>query len=269
MREPRMSETKSIASASEFPSIWYDQTTADHFWNTLRFRALLRQLDTIGEDLSADRKVLDIGCGNGVLQGQFCRASAWTVDGCELNEVAVESGQPERGRTFYYDIHERRADLREAYDTIILFDVIEHIAEPVPFIEAALWHLKPGGLVLVNVPALQGLYSQYDAVQNHYRRYTVQSLGTELAAAGLQRIDLRYWGMAFVPLLYLRKLMLSRHTDTDEIMRRGFKPPHPLFNRLLELVGKVEQSMMSRPPLGSSAMAAARKPVAKDVDLSG
>jgi 2-polyprenyl-3-methyl-5-hydroxy-6-metoxy-1,4-benzoquinol methylase len=48
---------------------------------------------------------------------------------------------------------EKREEFRNQYDVAILFDVIEHIEPTRPFLEAVLFHLKPGGILLVNEPA--------------------------------------------------------------------------------------------------------------------
>ena len=71
-----------------------------------------------------------------------------------------------------YNIHDRAPDLAARYDAIILFDVIEHIESPAEFLASALYHLKPGGRVFINVPALQSLYSKFDVAVGHYRRYS-------------------------------------------------------------------------------------------------
>ncbi len=121
--------------------------------------------------------------------------------------------QPAWQRCCTNDISEKRPEFRELYDVIILFDVVEHIEPTRPFLQAALFHLKPGGVVLVNVPALQGLFSVYDTVAGHYRRYTLDTLAAEFASFDVSVVDRVYWGFSMVPLLWLRKQVLRRQTD--------------------------------------------------------
>ncbi len=109
-----------------------------------------------------------------------CAPSTWTVDLGELDATALRHSRPGRGRTLHYDVTERRAELAGAYDVIVLFDVLEHIEHTAPFIDALLWHLKAGGHLLINVPALPRAQSRYDEAAGHVRRYTRATLPAEL-----------------------------------------------------------------------------------------
>ena len=99
------------------------------------------------------------------------RATSWVFDGADLNVEALTRCSGGLDRVLYYDVLEQRAEFRDRYDVAILFDVIEHIEPTRPFLESVLFHLKPGGILLINVPALQTLFSVYDKVAGHYRRY--------------------------------------------------------------------------------------------------
>jgi 2-polyprenyl-3-methyl-5-hydroxy-6-metoxy-1,4-benzoquinol methylase len=89
---------------------------------------------------------------------------------------------------------------------VVLFDVLEHIADTQSFLTALLAHLKPQGWVLINVPALQSLYSHYDEIVGHFRRYNRQTLVAEFRQKPLELADIRYWGMSLVPVLALPSL---------------------------------------------------------------
>ena len=54
-----------------------------------------------------------------------------------------------------------------AYDLLLLMDVIEHVEDDLEFIRVSLEHLKPGGIIAINVPAHMKLYSRYDEVAGH------------------------------------------------------------------------------------------------------
>src|SRR3989304_4840876 len=108
---------------------------------------------------------------------------------------------------------------------IFLFDVLEHIDLTESFLRAALHHLKPGGLLMLNVPSLELLYSRYDTAAGHHRRYRKRTLRVEVEPLGMKVEDIRYWGMSMVPLLLLVKLLLARSADDDDaIIRKGFRP---------------------------------------------
>lgn len=233
-----------------------------HFWFQWRFRAFLQQCLDIGLDTETPMKVLDVGSGVGTLRTQIEDATKWTVDITDVDHASLQLSLAGRGRTFYYDILEKRADFAGKYDVIMLFDVLEHIEETRPFIEALLFHLKEGGYLFVNVPALSVLFSRFDEVQGHYRRYTVNSLKQEFKSSPLDILDTRYWGLGNVPFLLLRRFLLqafSKNKTNEEIFREGFAPASGLVNGAFLSMMRLETKLTSRPPLGSSVLMAARK----------
>ena len=242
-----------------FPDEWYALTDTSHFWFRWRLAATLRLLRDLGIPRGEPLRCLDIGSGAGILRDQLEAATAWTVDTCDLNQEALRRARPGRGRVLYYDILEER--LGASYDVALAFDVIEHLESVGPFLAAAVAHLKPGGHLLLNVPALQSAYSAYDETVGHLRRYDRPALARELAGLPLEVRDLRYWGLGLVPLLFLRKAALRlRPRPPAAVIRTGFRPPGSLVNSALTAVGRLESAMVgARPPLGSSVMLAGRR----------
>ncbi|GMU00752.1 class I SAM-dependent methyltransferase [Corallococcus caeni] len=248
-------------SAEPFPDEWYDESSADHFWFTWRLRALHRLMKDVGLSTEATLRALDIGSGSGVLARQLEDTTAWTVDATDLNLGALKRCAPRRGRTLYYDVTEERTELRGTYDVALLFDVIEHVPKPRPLLESALRHLKPGGWLLINVPALPVLFSRYDVVAGHVRRYTRDSLARELDGLPLSSRALRYWGFSLVPALLARKaLMPTQDPDQQRVIERGFVPPSKLVDGALRVLMHAETRLSARPVLGTSVLYAGRVP---------
>ena len=175
----------------------------------------------------------------------------------DLNLPALRMARPARGRTLYYDVTQADPRLLGSYDAAFLFDVIEHVESPGPLPRAAVEHLRPGGHLFLNVPALQALYSAYDVVQGHVRRYSPRTLAAELDGLPCRLGGVSYWGFGLVPLLGLRRLRVGR-TPGPRTYRVGFQPS-PLANQALKALMKVELAVLRRPPLGTSVMAVARK----------
>jgi len=243
-----------------FPDEWYDFSDEGHFWFRWRLRALLELLRGHGVSVHDPLRALEVGCGNGVLRAQIERATSWMVDGVDVNPEAVaRAGNPER--VFVYDVAERRADLLGRYDVLILFDILEHLADASAFLGHALAHVKPGGTVLVNVPALPSLRSRYDEVVGHLRRYDPALLRAALASPphNLEVLGLRYWGLSLVPILALRKLVLATVGRRADVVRLGFQPPGKLANELLLKLMALETRLVSAPLVGTSLMAIARQ----------
>ncbi len=147
-----LSEPQAVSMADE----WFQFATADHFWMQWRHCVLVRALSRAGGEV---RNVLEIGCGHGIAREMLEHDLGIAVDGCDLNRTALEMAKPGKGRLFVYNILDQEPSLLERYDAVLLLDVIEHIDDDAAFVRAALRHLRPGGIVAINVPASMMLFS--------------------------------------------------------------------------------------------------------------
>lgn len=245
-----LSESKKVSMADS----WFDVATLDHFWVKRRFEVLKKLL---GTPFSPSGLVAEVGCGHGLVQAQFRDAYGVKVDGYELNEFALSRSVAKDQQSFVYDIYEQRHELKGKYGVIIMFDVIEHIEDEVKFLDAVLFHLAPGGLLAVNVPALAWLRSRYDDEQGHFRRYTLRQLEELGAECGLSRVKSTYWSLPMVPLLLLRKAVLKFQTGERAIVKTGFAPPSNLANSILCWLSAFE--FVPQRLLGTSAMCVFKK----------
>jgi SAM-dependent methyltransferase len=89
------------------------------------------------------------------------------------------------------------ADLSQAarsgqYDSVVLVNVLEHIEDDSAAVKQLAEALKPGGRLVLWVPALPGLYSEFDRLIGHYRRYRTGDLRRLLANVDLEVTDVRY-----------------------------------------------------------------------------
>jgi len=257
MTEAGSIELISSVGDAAFPDEWYHISRADHFWFQWRFVAALRQAGSIGMPLTKPLKVLEIGCGSGVLREQFEGATRWTIDATDLYLPALKVAKAGRGRTLYYDVLEERPGFVGEYDAVILFDVLEHIADTQGFLRSVIRHLVPGGHLLINVPASMALHSAYDVAAGHLRRYSRPSLKAEFEQLEFDVLDVRYWGLSLVPLLLARRVWL-RKADAETI-RAGFEPPGPRLHAWLRALMRAETRSLTRPFAGSSVLLAGRR----------
>jgi SAM-dependent methyltransferase len=249
----------SAPRSRDFPTEWFDIAT-ENFWMEWRLAVFLRVAGELGIPRDAPFRGLDVGCGPGIFRRQLERTSSWTVDGADIDPEAFTGREFERGESLVYDVHDRRPEMGGAYDFVVLFDVLEHLADTRGFPASTLHHLRPGGWLFVNVPALNALFGPYDRAAGHLRRYDRRMMRDELAPHGLELRDRRYWGLSLVPLVLLRSLVTARARSRADVLRRGFQPPGEGVHAALRTLMKLETTLVRRPFAGTSLMAAARKP---------
>ena len=248
-----MSET-----SSEFPASWYAIAGPAQFWMEWRLLAFLAQLRALPSDLGASLRALDVGAGQGVLRAQLEAVTRWTIDICDTNPAVRPL--PGRGESWTYDVSERAPERVGRYDAVLLFDVLEHADEPSMLLRDAAAHLRSGGHLFVNVPALPAFHSGYDRVVGHRRRYSRRSLQAEFERSGLRVLDLRYWGLGMLPLLVARWLLQrGEPRDAEERerwLRDGLEPPARSVDRVLRAIARAETRWLAPAPLGSSLLCA-------------
>lgn len=203
--ETRKIEYLSPAVKVSMADRWFEIAALDHFWVRRRFQVL--QL-VAGNLIKAAVEIAEIGCGHGLVQRQIEDAYGKEVTGFDLNDFALRLNISRKSRVCCYDIFQQEESLRQKFDLIILFDVLEHIEDEDRFLKAVLFHLRPKGRVVINVPAGQWLYSGYDRATGHVRRYSMRSLRETASRNQIEVNACTYWGLPFVPALLVRKFIL-------------------------------------------------------------
>ncbi len=234
---------------------WYEYAMKDHFWMQWRFKKILTSpaLKVVPEG-----RWLDIGCGHGEVIGQLEQTGNYIVDGCDLNLMALEKVGPTVGDIYVYNIFDNYPAFKNKYAAIMLLDVIEHIDDEGPFLNASIENLMPGGIVIINVPALSILFSKYDLQAGHKRRYTKQMLKALFLKYDLESMYISYWGFLLLPIAVVRKLFLV-FVSKENIIRKGFSPPNPSINSFFKFLMRIEFFLFKNPPVGTSLVAIARK----------
>ena len=229
---------------------WFDIATSDHFWIRRRFEVMRRLADSVFRDAS---RVGEIGCGNGLLQRDIEDYYGSCVAGFELNEVALQKNVSRKSPLYCYNIHQRNPEFCARFDLLLLFDVLEHIDNESGFLESVKFHLARSGVLLINVPANQFLYSDYDRAAGHIRRYSIDQLAQVAEQNGLKARSFTYWGLPLVPLLLLRKAISIQRSNG----RAGFDARGHIMNRVLSLLAQCEP--LPQRFLGTSVMAVLEK----------
>jgi SAM-dependent methyltransferase len=250
VEEPRRVVFKSKPLLGTMADQYYDLATPRHFWCRRRFEVLRKLAD---ERLRSATKAAEIGCGNGVLQKQIEDVYDIAPSGFDLHEVALRRNMCRRGDVYCYDIHDRADEFRKAFDLLLIFDVLEHIEDQDRFLESARFHLADRGCIIINVPALQWLFSCFDKVQGHQRRYTLATLQEVGRRNGFRVSKATYWCGPLVPVLALRKVALAIGKKKMDVYSAGFNSRGNLINTALYYLSRCE--VLPQRIAGTSVMA--------------
>jgi len=216
---------------------WFEIASLDHFWIRRRFEVLKK---LAGNLILSAAAMAEVGCGNGLLQRQIEDVYQREVAGFDLHEDALKQNVSRSSRVCCYDIFQTDPVLRASFDLIFLFDVLEHISAEDTFIKAVLFHLSGNGKLILNVPAGQWAYSEYDRMVGHLRRYSIATLLRTAQRNGLHVQQWTYWGLPLLPTLALRKALLMGKRGKREIISSGFEPSSMTVNKLLGLASGCE-----------------------------
>jgi cyclopropane fatty-acyl-phospholipid synthase-like methyltransferase len=232
----------------------YPEGFEDGFWAIARHRILDEALrDAAAAGLrSTGGRILEIGCGPGIVV-QAMRAAGHDAWGVELGSPAI------RAKSKPYVVTGTPAQAldsaaREAVETIMLLDVIEHIEDEVGFLREVLPAFPNCRCVVVTVPARQEAWSNYDEYYGHYRRYDRDGLAATLTGAGLQPWRNRYFFRA----LYVAARLINLTGRKREVVLT--RPRMLPLQRLIATLFTIEDKALGALPLaGMSLLAVAKR----------
>ncbi len=142
--------------------------------------------------------------------------AAWgTVSGVDLSAVAVARARARGHRDVHCAAIERLPFADGGFDLVTCLDVIEHTAEDRVALAELLRVTRPGGLLVVTVPAYQSLWSAHDVANGHFRRYRSATLTAAATAAGWSVLhDTHFNAVLLVPAAAVRLARRSRAERT-------------------------------------------------------
>ena len=214
-----------------------------HWWYRARRQVLQALIErTVQPPLGA--RVLEVGCGTGHNLRMLERFGA--VDAIEVDPEARLLAEKRLGRTVSASpLPELRGIGRGHYDLVAALDVVEHIEDDRATVAALASCLKPGGKLLVTVPAHQWMWSAHDELNHHKRRYSKRALAELICGSPLRLEAIGYFNSLLFPLAVGARLaskVTGRGGDDDAL------PPRPV-NYLFERVFAAERRLIGKVPL--------------------
>ncbi len=236
------------------------RSVEDELW---WYRTLRAEVLAAIKPTRANFDLLDAGCGSGGMLSriheQFPQA---TLTGLDFSERALELT---RGRATGATLLQGRVDqlpFGEAqFDCVLSLDVLVVRGVDDRAAMAEMFRvLRPGGQLILNLPAFDFLRGRHDAAVNNIRRETKTRVGALLRAAGFRLERWTYWNMSLTPAIAAAR-WLSRGGINASELRSDLKPVWPPLNAALVGLTSLEfaLSRVVSLPFGSSLFAVARK----------
>jgi SAM-dependent methyltransferase len=231
-----------------------------HWWFEGRRAILTRFLAALKPPLPPGAWVLDVGCGTGANGPALAEGGRFAV-GLDFSLVPLGlQGATGRGHAARLRGDATRLPFRDgAFDMVVALDVLEHIDDDRAAAAELVRVLRPGGVLLVFVPALRLLWGLQDEVSHHRRRYGRAELQRLIAGTGVRIERLTFFNtILFAPILAARLAMrvLPRGQVASENQIGG-----PISNALLKAIFLAEAPLLDRLdlPIGVSLACVARR----------
>jgi SAM-dependent methyltransferase len=227
-----------------------------HWWFTARRRILSSVIRRVVRP-PAGARILELGCGTG--HNLDTLAEFGRVEASELDDYARELATKRLGRVVEKvalpDLSKFPTD---SYDLIALLDVLEHVPDDKGSLAAILTRLKPGGALLLTVPANPWMWSAHDVAHHHHRRYRKSEIAALAKEAGFEIELLSPFNTLLFPLIAGVRLLnkVRGHDSADDAL-----PSRPVNSTLHKLFG-AEAGLIGRLPFpfGVSLVAVLRRP---------
>jgi SAM-dependent methyltransferase len=242
---------------------WYAELAsleANNFWFTARnqliqwlAKSYLQQAETY----------LEVGCGTGFVLKMIGETFPdWKMHATEVQPKGIEFAKQRVSKNVtFFQMDACAIPFRQEFDVVGAFDVIEHIQEDTKAISEIYASLKPNGFFILSIPQHMFLWSKYDELSFHFRRYSAKEIEEKLKKEGFTIIKSTSFNSILLPLMllsrYLKKTDNEKKVDImDELRLSTF------VNSILSSALKLEFLLMRMGvtwPVGGSRVVVAQK----------
>lgn len=187
--------------------MWYFRSLHGHVHRCLRRRLGDRPCD-----------VLDAGCGTGgLLRRLRVREPAWRLTGIDLSPFACDLARGCSDATIVTGSVTALPFAAAGFDAVVSADVLYQFDDPATALRESRRCLRPGGWIVLNVPAYRWLWSYHDVAVHTRRRFTRKEIGALLEET---RFDVElntHWNALPFPLIVAKRRLFSRPGETSDV----------------------------------------------------
>lgn len=203
--------------------------------------------------------ILEIGAGVGNLSqllirsdlGQYTLLEPNNICLTQLKERFDDKQNVEIIEGMFPNIFLAQPDTyRETFTSIVMFNVLEHIEHDVNALKVIASLLKPGGRLLLIVPAMPALYGEIDERLGHHRRYTKKTFKQALQSTSLVPKKVNYMNMVGAVGWYINFVVLRRNAQSSGQVK--------IFDGIVTPIQATLERIIN-PPFGQSLVVVAEK----------
>jgi len=200
---------KKVYASKEYQDIVRDLGVSSHDYRVQRFGT--ERVELMARHLATQLpRYLDVGCSTGFVV-EAARDRGWDAIGVDLNPSAIEYGRS-RGLDLRAIDLETAGFAAGSFDAVSLFDVLEHLIDPVRTLRACVRLLRPRGIVLLYVPnydsasrLLMGKDAHFIWPTHHLNYYTPITIGDLMNREGLEVTYIATEGLDIADYLWYRR----------------------------------------------------------------
>lgn len=236
-----------------YPFEAFVRAEASHFW--FRNRAALISW-VIRKYFPAATSMLEVGCGVGGVLLDIRRTNPGTrLTGSELLLRGLQQARQRLADVDFVQMDAQHIPFVGEFDVIGAFDVLEHIDDDESVLRQMRAAVAAGGGIVITVPQHEWLWSRFDEVCGHRRRYTRRHLLDKLRSAGFEPVRVTSFTSFALPLM-----MAARGFTRDVNLEQEVSVPVAPVNSLLSMLASAERALIATGvsfPAGGSLLVAA------------
>ena len=211
----------------------------DHWWLVSR-KKIIRSILNIYLTPDKNKNILEIGCGSGGLLKLL--SNYGNLSAIELDDFSRKNAQKKNICSVKYGKLPEDISNNTIYETIFLFDVLEHIEKDKKSIKKINKLLNEGGLFILTVPAFMFFWSSHDETSHHKRRYSMSELTILLDSCGFNIKYSSYFNTILLPLIVIVRLLNKLLGNQDDDLKKEKK----IINHILKFFFSLESMFLPK-----------------------